>query len=105
MEGNTCSPFSTSGTGSRTSQIRFAEFVSPDPFRQIHFARSISPDPFSQETAVLAELVDIKTYRLAGHRRRAGARCRHRPRRVTGPLAAAAGSYLRPVPAARAAAA
>jgi nucleoid-associated protein YgaU len=54
---------------------------------------------------VLAELVDIKTYRLAGHRRRAGARCRHRPRRVTGPLAAAAGSYLRPGPAARAAAA
>jgi hypothetical protein len=42
-------------------QIHFARSISPDPFRQIHFARSIS-----QETAVLAELVDIKTYRLAG---------------------------------------
>jgi nucleoid-associated protein YgaU len=53
---------------------------------------------------VLAELVDIKTYRLAGHRRAAGFRCRHRPRRVTNPLPDAAGSCRRPGPVARTAA-
>jgi nucleoid-associated protein YgaU len=50
---------------------------------------------------VVAELADIPTARSAGHRRAAGFRCRHRPRRMTSPLAVAAGSCRRPAPAAR----